>query len=178
MLLGLPLLMLATPSWAERAWVKDELRLNLRAGPGLEYRILGVAKTGDSVEILSRTEEWTQVRIDGKGSAWIPAGYLQNEAPASLRVAQSETEATQLRDRVTSLSEDASALRAANEELGARDKARSAELERLVRENLQLRAGARWPEWIAGACILSVGMIVGALLRRNATRRKPPRIRL
>jgi SH3 domain protein len=177
-MLGLPLLMLATPSWAERAWVKDALRLNLPAGPGIEFRILGVVKTGDSVEILSRTEEWTQVSVGGTSSAWIPAGYLQNEAPARLRLAQSETEAARLRDRVASLSQDASTLRAANEDLGAREEARSAELERLVRDNLQLRAGARWPEWIAGACILSVGMIVGALLRRNAARRKPPRIRL
>jgi SH3 domain protein len=172
------LAVLATPSGAERAWVKDELRLNLRAGPGVQYRILGVAKSGDSIEVVSRSAEWTQVRVDDKGNAWIPAGYLQGEPPASLRLTKAETEATELRDRVTSLSEQASVLRSANEELQVRDESRNAELESLVRENLQLRGGARWPEWIAGACILGVGMIVGGLLHRNATRRKTPRIRL
>ena len=178
LLLAASLALFATPSGAERAWVKDELRLNLRAGPGVQYRILGVAKTGDSIEIVSRTDEWTQVRVDGKESAWIPAGYLQSEPPASLRLTKAETETTELRDRVATLSEKASALQSANDDLKARDETRSAELERLVRENLQLRAGARWPEWIAGACILSVGMIVGGLLHRNRTRRKTPRIRL
>lgn len=178
LMLAASLAVLATPSAAERAWVKDELRLNLRAGPGVQYRILGVAKTGDSIEVVSRTDEWTQIRVDGKGNAWIPAGYLQSEPPASLRLTKAETEATELRDRVASLSEKASALRSANEDLKARDETRSAELERLVRENLQLRAGARWPEWIAGAGVLGVGMIVGGLLHRNATRRRTPRIRL
>jgi SH3 domain protein len=172
------LLALATPSRAERAWVKDELRLNLRAGPGVEYRILGVVKTGDQVEVVSRNDEWTQVRVDGKGTVWIPAGYLQSEPPAQLLLEQNANEAKQLRERVASLSRDASALRSENEELAARDQSRSSELERLVRENLRLRAGARWPEWIAGACILGVGMILGALLSRNPKRRKASRIRL
>jgi SH3 domain protein len=175
---GLLLLALATPSRAERAWVKDELRLNLRAGPGVEYRILGVVKTGDQVEVVSRSEEWTRVRVDGKGTVWIPAGYLQSEPPAQLLLERRESETKQLRERVASLSQDASALRSENEELAARDESRSSELERLAHENLQLRAGARWPEWIAGACILGVGMILGALLSRNAKRRKGSRIRL
>ncbi len=178
LMLAAALAVLATPSAAERAWVKDELRLNLRAGPGVQYRILGVAKTGDSVEVVSRSAEWIQIRVDGKGNAWIPKGYLQSEPPAGLRLTKAETEATELRDRVASLSEKASTLRSANEDLKARDETRGAELERLVRENLQLRAGARWPEWIAGAGVLGIGMIVGNLLHRNATRRRTPRIRL
>ena len=178
LMLAASLALLATPSGAERAWVKDELRLNLRAGPGVQYRILGVAKSGDSIEVVSRSNEWIQVRVDGKGNAWIPAGYLQSEPPASLRLKKAETEATELRDRVSTLSEQVSALRSANEDLQARDETRSAEREGLVLENLQLRPGERWPEWIAGASILGVGMIVGGLLHRNATRRKTPRIRL
>ena len=178
LMLAASLAVLATPSAAERAWVKDELRLNLRAGPGVQYRILAVAKTGDSLDVVSRTDDWIQVRVDGKDTAWIPSGYLQSGPPASLRLTKAETEVTELRDRVASLSEKASALRSANEDLKARDETRSAELERLVRENLQLRAGTRWPEWITGACILGLGMIVGSLLHRNGTRRKTPRIRL
>ena len=49
------LMWLATPSLAEHAWVKDDLRLNLRAGPGLEFQTLGVIKTGDDVDVLERT---------------------------------------------------------------------------------------------------------------------------
>jgi SH3 domain protein len=176
--LAAPLALLASESRAERAWVKDELRLNLRTGPGVQYRIRGAVKTGDAVEILSRGDSWTQIRVDEIGEGWIPVGYLQPTAPASLQLAQSEAEAAELRERVATLSRDATELRSANQTLSERDEGQKAEIERLVRENLKLRAGARWPEWIAGACILSVGMIIGSILHRNATRRKTSRIRL
>lgn len=176
--LAAPLALLASASRAEVAWVKDELRLNLRTGPGVQYRIRGVVKTGDSVEILSRGDSWTQIRVDDVGEGWIPVGYLQASAPAGLQLAQREAEAAELRERVATLTQDAEELRSANQTLSEQDESQRAEVERLVRENLELRAGARWPEWIAGACILSVGMLVGSILHRNATRRKTSRIRL
>ena len=46
---------------AETGWVDDQVRLNLRTGPGSQYRILGSVETGDSVEILSRGDGWIEV---------------------------------------------------------------------------------------------------------------------
>jgi hypothetical protein len=42
---------------------------------------------------------------------------------------------------------------------------------------MELRAGARWPEWIAGASILAVGMLMGAILQSANGRRARPKIR-
>ena len=39
------LCLLASGVQAERAWVKDELRLNVRTGAGTGYRIVGVLQT-------------------------------------------------------------------------------------------------------------------------------------
>ena len=86
-LAGLP-----SVSLAERAWIKDEVRLNIRTGPGVEYRIRGAVKTGDSFEVLSRTEGWTEVRGRDALQGWIPAGYLQAEAPARIRLERHEAE--------------------------------------------------------------------------------------
>ena len=44
---------------SDRAWVRAELRLNLRTGPGNKYRIVGALGTGDSVTVLKETENWT-----------------------------------------------------------------------------------------------------------------------
>jgi hypothetical protein len=41
-----------------------------------------------------------------------------------------------------------------------------------------LRAGSRYQEWITGALILALGMLIGAFLHRNSTRRPSSRIRL
>jgi SH3 domain protein len=169
-------LLFAADARAETGWVGDQVRLNLRTGPGSQYRILGSVETGDSVEILARGDGWTEVRSEGK-TGWVPDGFLQSEPPALVKLARSETETAELRSRSGVLGEEATKLRSENAELAARESEQRAELERLTRDNLELRAGARWPEWIAGACILAVGMALGALLR-NSARRQTPRIRL
>lgn len=170
--------LLAGPAAAERAWVKDELRLNLRTGPGLKYRILGSLETGDGVEIVSRGEKWTEVHPDDLPRGWVPVGYLRATPPARIALAQREAENIELRRRLESITASEAQLRATNEEIGGRDQAQQAEIARLTRENIELRAGARWPEWITGGGIVLVGMLLGAIVARTSGRRRPQRIRL
>jgi uncharacterized protein YgiM (DUF1202 family) len=172
------LVILAGAAHAERVWVKDEVRINVRSGPGVKFRILGGLKTGDSVELISRGDGWTQVRGPEDLSGWIPEGYLQTETPARVRLESHEADTAELRQRVTTLSAEVEELRALNQEISAQETAGVSELQRLTRENLELRAGARWPEWIAGASILFIGMILGIFVHRSTTRRPGPRIRL
>lgn len=170
-----------TAARAESAWVKDEMRLNVRTGPGTKYRIQGAIETGDAVEVLRRDEGWTQVRIrNGGGEAeegWIPEGYLQSEMPARIRLARFEEQGAELQKQLEELGRRTEALEAENEELTGRDAAQREEIQQLTRENLELRAGARWPDRIAGAAILGAGMILGAILGRRG-RRAGPRVRL
>jgi SH3 domain protein len=169
-------LLVGAAAAAETGWVSDQVRLDLRTGPGNQFRILDSVDTGESVEILSRGGGWIEVRAAGK-RGWVPDGYLRSEPPALVKLARAESETAELRTRAARLDEEATRLRSEYEQLVAKEAEERAELERLTRDNLELRAGARWPEWIAGACILLVGMALGALLRGGA-RRQTPRIRL
>lgn len=164
---------------AAPAWVKGEIRLNLRSGAGTEFKIIGSVKTGDEVNVLSTTKKWTQVRTADDKTGWIPAGYLENEPPPALRVQLLETEAASLRTQLEELRAETSSLRESNATMSANDSGQRQEIEALKLENYELRAGARSQEWITGALIVAGGMIVGALLhRRSATRRSAGRIRL
>ena len=80
------------PASASADYVRDQLRINMRTGPGVQFRILGVLKTGDSVEVVSRGDGWTQVRGPEVDNGWIPEGYLQTEAPARIRLERHEAE--------------------------------------------------------------------------------------
>ncbi len=171
-------LVTAAQASAESAWVKDQLRLNLRSGPGLEFRIMGVVETGDPAEILDRGDGWTQVRVPDLGVGWIPAGYLQPEPPSRVRLEKLESENSGFREQLDALTERAGRLESQNRELAGRDEEQRTEIELLTRENLELRAGARWPEWITGAGILCAGMAMGAILHAAGGRRNRPRIRL
>ncbi len=163
----------------EQAWVRGEIRLNLRSGPGTAYRILGGIATGDGLTIIERGEGWTKVRLPDGTAGWIPEGYLKPEPPPTIRLAQLEVDVAQLTSRLETTSGEGEELRTANETLTQSDELQRAEIDRLIFENTKLRAGARYPELIAGASILAAGMILGAMLHRSSASRRPiSRIRL
>ena len=172
------LVLAAIAASAETSWVKDELRLELRSGPGTEYRIKDYIKTGDSVTVLSRRADWVQVRAGDVGDGWVQQDFLSAEPPAALRLERMKTETAEARGQFGSLTERVKALETENGTLKEEDVEQKEELESLTRDNMELKAGARWPEWITGACLLAVGMLMGAIVQSMNGRRARPRIRL
>ena len=172
------LLLSVDAATAESAWIRGEIRLNVRTGPGTQFRILGGVKTGDRVEIEQRAEGWTKVGLDSGSSGWIPVGYLESEPPPALKLEQIEKEVAQLRQASKASTSEVADLKETKETFTLQDREQRLEIDQLRRENLRLKAGARWPEWITGAIIVSVGMIVGAILQRSSGRRSSSRIRL
>jgi SH3 domain protein len=162
---------------AETAWVKGEVRLNIRTGGSNEYRIIGEVKTGDRVEILEKGEYWTRIRTGDK-EGWIPDGYLQGEPPAQVLLGNAQSKTSELSEQVKTLGSERDKLAEENRVFTERDTSQKSEIDTLTRENMELKAGARWPEWITGAVILSVGMLMGWIVHIFAGRRSRPRIRL
>ena len=159
-------LWLCAASAARADYIGGEVKVNLRAGPGVEFRILKILSAGMPAQKLAGEGEWTQVRVaDLEG--WIPSGNLSSEEPASL------------------------ALPRVREKLGAAD-ARVAELEAKLKEqagqleelaNLRERnrvleddashaaATARWKTLAAGSGITLVGILIGLLAPRGSGQR-------
>jgi len=167
---------------AEQAWVRGEIRLNIRTGPGHQYRIIGLVKTGDAIDVLERGEEWTKIQVRGDdGSSkqgWIPGGYLNSEPPPTVQLERAQSRVATLEEELGTLKSETGKLRSDNEILTSQDGDQQSQIKQLTMENMELRAGARYPEWITGASIFAAGMVLGAWLHRNSARRQPTRIRL
>ena len=183
--LGLAALLFLLPAsglTADRGWVRGEIRLNIRTGPGTEFKIVGVAKTGDALDVLQREEGWTRIRVVGPNAkireGWIPEGYLNPTPPPTLRLAQAEERVADLSARFEALQQEAEALRQETATLSTTNSAQKTELDQVTQENMRLHAGDRYPEWITGASILAAGMLLGSLIYRSSTRRQQTRIRL
>jgi uncharacterized protein YgiM (DUF1202 family) len=164
---------------AEQGWVRDEIRLNIRTGPSTQNRIVGVVKTGDAVRILTRGDGWTKVRMLETGTeGWIPEGYLMAQPPPGVRLAELEVHAAELEEELARVSKQANELSSTNEILATQDGEQEAQIKSLTLENMELKAGARYPEWITGALIFASGMLLGAILRSSFAKRAPQRVRL
>lgn len=63
------------PAAAAPAWDTVEVTgsvVNLRAGPGTEFTVLGQAVRGDTLQVTGGTDEWYRVYVPGKSLfAWI-----------------------------------------------------------------------------------------------------------
>ena len=70
-------------------WVKTSLldtnntvstkKVNLRAGPGENYGVLGTMQKGDAVQVMDTKGEWTQIQAPTNAYAFIAAQYLKQE---------------------------------------------------------------------------------------------------
>ena len=157
---------------AEPAWVGSQIQLNLRTGPGTEYRIVGSVETGDRVSILERKTQWTRVRLPNGEKGWIPVGYLESRPPPVLELAQLRKEVAKLRQEREASQKTLTQLEEAAQSNAATASQQTQRIEELTRTNIELEAGARWPEWITGAAILCTGLALGALLHRASNRRR------
>ena len=149
------LLLLPAHVLAERMYVTDELALDLRGGPGNEFRILRMLPAGTPVEILERGEGWSRVRAtDTEG--WLLTRLLSNEQAARQRLGEAEARAarlvkenaalrqelTDIRRKHEALQSDARALGVARDELEQRYQSlvvSAAEPHRLQEDNRQMQ---------------------------------------
>jgi uncharacterized protein YgiM (DUF1202 family) len=79
----------STHAWVKASYIdatsKTVLpkKLNLRAGPGENYSVLGVIERGTAVNEITTKGDWMQIDPPGNSYAFVAAMYLKQEAPAA-----------------------------------------------------------------------------------------------
>jgi SH3 domain protein len=163
----IPLLLALAPFAARADYVRDEVYVHLRAGPGLEYKILKMLKSGESVARLSETDEWIQARTSEGQTGWLPADYVSAEPPASVALPQVQAQLTQAQGRIEELDKK---LASQGQSLGELDslRQRSSELEA---ENARLSVAATWKNMATGVAIMLLGALIGLVIPRGGANR-------
>jgi SH3 domain protein len=158
---------IAAPALASADYVRDEIRINMRTGPGIQYRILESLSSGDQVAHLGSEGDWSRIRTPEGVEGWVPAGYLSSDPPASLalpaartKLSRAESTIDDLRRKLAGQTEsltELETLRARAEELGT--------------ENLRLSVSTRWKDYLAGGALLAVGVLIGLSIPRGGATR-------
>lgn len=168
-----------TLALAQTRYISDEVSVNLRSGPGIEYRIEKILRSGDVVEVIERQEGWARVTgPDGQGG-WLVDRMLVTEEPAVARARKFEAQAQSLETQKQNLTQElqslretsADAVRAVRENREYRERmlALESEVQALRNENEGLRG--RHGGMKIGAAILVVGLLLGLIL--PLLRRRP-----
>lgn len=105
-LLMTALLVCAATVNAQTRYVTDNLTVELRRGPSLEYLIIRSLPAGSAVEVLEQNAEagYARVRVvDGGVEGWILTRFLETEPAARTKLAAAERNLETARNRVTEL---------------------------------------------------------------------------
>lgn len=138
------LCLVAIPGWAG-VYVSDKLEAPLRNGPGTQYRIVGMLRSGDRVEVLSEQEGWSHVRLVSGTSAregWILSRYLMNREPWENKVQELELENAQLRETASPMAKELRDIKAINAKLQAELEEKTRKAEKLQKDYEALRKEA------------------------------------
>jgi len=160
--LCLALLVVSTAGVAAADYIDGEVRAHLRAGPGLEFRIMKILPAGTAVQVLGREGDWIRVRqADLEG--WIPNGYVSNEEPATALLPRVREKLVSAEGKITELDQKLVAQTAQLEELATlRERNRV-----LESDAARANANARWKSLTAGAGIVLVGILIGLIAPRG-----------
>ncbi|MDA3834344.1 MAG: TIGR04211 family SH3 domain-containing protein [Spirochaetales bacterium] len=71
---------------AQEMYVKDVTSLNLRAGKGVNYKIITTLDPGEPVTVLSTSGEWINVGTTEGNEGWVLSKYLTEEKPPDIKI--------------------------------------------------------------------------------------------
>ena len=178
---------------AETAYVTDTLQLGLHRAEDTSDRPFRSLDSGQEMEVLSRTRFYAHVQLPDGTQGYVKAGFLVNDKPAKLIVAEAAAE----RDRVARELEEArrafaapaatiDALKRQTTELQARlDNSETAAVE-LGEENTSLRnrqaqyknsLPLQWVAGAVGACLVG-GFLLGLWWVDHRSRKRHGGIRI
>jgi SH3 domain protein len=96
LILALLLAPLGAPA-AETAYVSDKLVVGVYATAASDGERLTQLATGDTVEVIARDSEYTQVHLADGRDGWIKSSYLSADPPAAERIPALQAELQKLR---------------------------------------------------------------------------------
>ncbi|GAB6143484.1 TIGR04211 family SH3 domain-containing protein [Desulfocicer niacini] len=121
--LVLSLVLFAGSALAETVYVGGVMKITLRTGPGTKHKILAMVATGDSLQILEKGRDWTRVRNADGQDGWVLTRFITREVPMKRQV----------------------------EELEAKNRALTAQVEKIKEENKDVEATRKKLEFIENA---------------------------
>lgn len=163
---------------AQEVYVKDSLRVGVRAEPGNSSVPFSVVTTGMKLSILEREGDFIKVRLPSGTEGWIKGTYVSDEPPAILKLEQVQQKLQALESRLKQQEQRAKASDLNNKSLNT-------EIEQLKQANAELQvqlqneietnsSGGLSYLWkiILYICFAIAGFAVGATWYRKQTMRR------
>ncbi|MDP2644312.1 MAG: TIGR04211 family SH3 domain-containing protein [Desulfobacterales bacterium] len=104
---------------AETRYVSDLMRITLRTGAGIDYKIIDMLQSGTELEILQPGEQWTLVRTSNGKEGWVLTRFITTTKPATLELKSLREGHNTVKSQAAKLLDENKSLKSENEKLSA-----------------------------------------------------------
>lgn len=125
---------------AETLYVTDNVKLTLRSGPSMEYKILAVIESGEQLEMLKSGDEWSYVKFGDDKEGYVLTRYLTPDPTHNVKLSQLETRHKELTQQAAALLEENTLLKNENQSLNSIAETNAKELKKLHEDYEKLKA--------------------------------------
>ncbi len=119
---------------AATTYVTDQVEITLRSGPGLDFKILRMVRTGTPLERLEDSEGWTHVRTPEGDDGWVVTRYLSDDPPKGPLLEAARQEVDRLKGEVARLQKELKEAAREGDQSAARVRKLSRELKKVNKE--------------------------------------------
>lgn len=74
--IGILLLVFSTAALAERMYVSDKIRITVRTGPGIDFKVIAEAESGQMMDVQEEKEGWSRVILSNGKEGWVLSRFL------------------------------------------------------------------------------------------------------
>ncbi|CAN2040578.1 SH3 domain protein [Candidatus Magnetomoraceae bacterium gMMP-15] len=127
---------------AENWYVKERMKITVRRGPDVSYKVLAVISSGRKVNRLESTENWTKIRVQSGVEGWVLNRYLTKNEPDGDILARLKVAHNKLTARAKSLSEENSSLKKKNKRLNAELSQKTESYDKIIHNYEKLKKDA------------------------------------
>lgn len=115
--LSILLLFLPMTLCAETRYVSEVREITLRTGPGTEYKITDMVKSGTPMTIMEQTGDWTRVQLEDGKDGWVLSRFLQSTVPDGVALKKLQKTYSALKDEADALKDENRTLKEKSETL-------------------------------------------------------------
>lgn len=164
----------------ESAYIIDDLFIYMHAGAGANYRIVGSVNAGDEIKLTgNESNGYTEIIDPRDRITWVESKYLSKTPGMRFAIAELNTK---LANQEESVEQSEASLSLANQQINQlkeNEKALNKQITALTRDLATAQSkvdnqdlALKKEYFFNGAIVLAVGLILGLILPRLATRKR------
>jgi len=110
-------LMLHGAAMARTMYITDNIKITMRRGAGMAFKVIAEPESGEAVEILSEQPPWTNVKLASGKDGWVLTQFLSSKQPREVQVKQIKEKHDSLLKKIEEINQENNKLKEDNKKL-------------------------------------------------------------